>query len=179
MVKSQYQEMRGKWSSFFSLRTLRTIKFVHFEMYRSELVDIRKTDDVPPETEKGEYLYNPFPADFIPPIGENHLMHLYDHPEDAEIGPDCLNKIPRKMRQRLLVCPQRGTGLGWGIYFVEGLHWTKLWAVGFVGLTCSITFGALWTYFRNDIQGGFSVAACMMVMLTFTTGMLQTAFEPK
>ena len=106
-------------------------------------------------------------------------MHLYDHPEDAEVGPDCLNKIHRKMRQRLLVCPQRGTGLGWGIYFVEGLHWRKLWAVGFVGLTCSITFGALWTYFRNDIQGGFSVTACMMVILTFTIGMLQTAFEPR
>lgn len=56
-VRSQYHEMRGKWSSPFSLRTLRTIRFVHFEMYKSELVDIRKTDDTLPESKEDECLY--------------------------------------------------------------------------------------------------------------------------
>ena len=62
------------------------------------------------------------PAEVIPPVGENHLMHLYDHPEDAEDSAICLDKVPKKMRERLRMCPQRGTGIGWGIYFVEGLH---------------------------------------------------------
>lgn len=47
-------------------------------------------------------------------------MHLYGHPEDAEGTETRLDKVPRKLRGRLGVCPQRGTGLGWGIRFVEG-----------------------------------------------------------
>ena len=178
-LKSHYHEIRGRWSSFFSLRTLKSIRFVQFEMYKSELVDIRKVDDIPPETRKDEYRYRPIPADVIPPVGENHLMHLYKHPEDAEDTDVCLQKIPKKLRQRLLVCPDRGTGLGWGIYFVEGLHWTKLWWLGLAGLAASIAFGAAWSVVKDDVQGGFGVTACMMVALTFTTGILQAALEPK
>ncbi len=178
-LKSHYHEMRGRWSSFFSLHTLKSIQFVQFEMYKSQLVDIRKINDIPPETKKDEYRYQPIPAEVIPPVGENHLMHLYDHPEDAEDTGVCLQKIPKKMRERLLVCPSRGTGLGWGIHFVEGLNWTKLWWLGLVGFLASIAFGAFWSVVKGDIQGGFGVTACMMVVLTFTIGVLQAAFEPK
>ena len=178
-LKGHYHEMRGRWSFFFSLKTLRSIRFVQFEMYKSELVDIRKINDIPPETKKDEYRYRPFPAEVIPPVGENHFMHLYDHPEDAEDTGICLQKLPKKIRQRLLVCPHRGTGLGWGIHFVEGLHWTKLWWLGLTGFLASIVFGASWSVVQSDIQGGFGVTACMMVVLTFTMGILQAAFEPK
>jgi len=178
-LKTHYHEMRRRWSSFFSLKTLKSIQFVQFEMYKSELVDIRKTNDIPPETKKGEYRYQPIPAEVIPPVGENHLMHLYDHPEDAENTGVCLQKIPKKVRERLLVCPNRGTGLGWGIHFVEGLNWTKLRWLGLVGFLTSIAFGAFWSVVKDDIQGGFGVTACMMVVLTFTMGILQAAFEPK
>ena len=110
----------------FCVRKLRSIRFVKVELCPSTLVDIRKTNDIPPETYKNEYRYRPVPAEVIPPIGENHLMHLYDHPEDAEETAICLDRVPKKIRERLGVCPQRGTGPGWGIHFVEGLHWTKL-----------------------------------------------------
>lgn len=178
-LKSHHRSMRGRWVSFFSLRQLRSIRFVKFEMYPRTLVDIRKTDDIPPETHKDEYRYRPIPAEVIPPIGENHLMHLYDYPEDAEDTAICLDKVPKKLRERLGVCPQRGTGLGWGIHFVEGLHWIKLWILGFIGLLMSIAFGIAWACVRTDVQGGFGIAACMMVGLTFTTGVVQAALEPK
>jgi hypothetical protein len=50
ILREHYRDMRGQWHQYLSLRTLESIKFVHFEMYRSELVDIRKKDDVPPPT---------------------------------------------------------------------------------------------------------------------------------
>ena len=178
-LKFHYHEMRGRWTSFCSLKTLKSIRFVQFEMYKSELVDIRKINDIPPETKKDEYRYLPIPAEVIPPVGENHLMHLYDHPEEAEDTGVCLQKVPKKLRERLLVCPHRGTGLGWGIHFVEGLHWTKLWCLGLSGSLASIAFGAAWSVMKSDVQGGFGVTACVMVVLTFTTGILQAAFEPK
>lgn len=178
-LKRHYRSMRGQWVSMFSLRQLRSIRFVKFEVYPSTLVDIRKIDDIPPETYKDEYRYRPIPAEVIPPIGENHFMHLYDHPEDAEDTAICLDKVPKKLRERLAVCPQRGTGLGWGIHFVEGLHWTKLWILGFIGLLVSVGFGIAWACVRNDVQGGFGIAACMMVGLTFTTGIVQAALGPR
>ena len=50
--------MRGTVISYISLRTLCGIKFVHFEMYRSELVDVRKPDNIPPPENK-DYWYQP------------------------------------------------------------------------------------------------------------------------
>ena len=29
--------------------------------------------------------------------------------------------VPQKLRERLEVCPQKGTKIGWGIHFVEGV----------------------------------------------------------
>jgi hypothetical protein len=118
------------------------------------------------------------PAEVIPPVGENHLMYLYDHSEDAKDSAICLDKVPKKIRERLGMCPQRGTGIGWGIYFVEGLHWTKLWMSGMLGFVLSVALGIAWASFRSDVQGGFAIAACMMVGLTFTIGIIQSAMEP-
>ena len=113
--------MRGQLKRNLSLKNIKSIQFVQFEMYKSELVDIRKEDDIPPESRQDEYRYCPVPAELIPPIGENHLLHLFTHPEDADdVGEPCLCRMPKKLRERLLICPSRGTRLGWGIYFVEG-----------------------------------------------------------
>lgn len=86
--------------SLFSLRQLRSIRFVKFEMYPRTLVDIRRTDDIPLETCKDEYRYRLIPAEVIPRIGENHLMHLYDHPEEAEDTAICPDEVPMKLRER-------------------------------------------------------------------------------
>ena len=170
--------MRGRWLTLCSLKQLKAIRFVNFEMYPSQLVDIRKTHDIPPPILKNEYRYLPMPAEVIPPVGENHLMHLYNHPEDAEDSPICLEKVPKKMRERLGLCPRRGTGIGWGIHFVEGLSWTRLWLFGMLGFLISISFGVAWARIRDDIQGGFQIASCVMTGLTLTTGIVQAVLEP-
>ena len=117
------------------------------------------------------------PAEVIPPVCENNLMHLYDHSEDAEYSANCLDKVPKKIRERLGMCPRRGTGIGWCIYFVEGLRWTKLWMLGILRFLLSIVFGIAWARLRDDVQGGFAIVACMMVGLTFTAGVVQLAVE--
>ena len=164
-------------SSLFSLKKLKHIRFVQFELYHSSLADVRKQNDIPPEIKAHEYRYSPIPADIIPPVGENHMMHLYEHPEDAETTPDCFDKVPKKLREPLAVCSGQKTRIGWGIYFIEGLHWMKLWGFGFVGLVASFSFGLCWSIVRDDIQGGFAIAACLMVLFTSVVGALQAGVD--
>jgi len=178
-LRIHYHSMRGRWISFFSLKQLISLRFVRFEMYKSELVDIRKVDDIPPESSKDDYRYRPIPAELIPPVGPNHLMHLYEHPEHAEDDYTCLDRIPKKLREKLYLRPNRGTGLGWGIHLVEGLDWIKVWIFGSAGLLLSILFGLTWSIVRADVQGGFGITACMMVLFVFTVGIVQAAFEPR
>ena len=121
-IRSHYLQLRGRWLGLLSLRKLRSIEFARFEAYKSELVDIRKVPDIPPEDRTEDYLYAPRPAEYIPPVGNNHLLHLYDHPDHAEDDPVCQGKFPKKLHQRLAVSREAGTTLGWGIHFVEGLH---------------------------------------------------------
>ncbi|KAL8806994.1 MAG: hypothetical protein Q9182_000975 [Xanthomendoza sp. 2 TL-2023] len=110
----------------------------------SELADIQKWDDIPPESRKAEYRYNPIPAEIVPPIGPNHMMHLIEHPDHAEADGTCLDKVPKKLREKLRTCPNQGIGLGWGICFVEGLNWLTIWILGSAGLLLSMGFGILW-----------------------------------
>ena len=70
-----------------------------------------------------------------------------------------------------------GSGIGWDLQLVEGLDWAKLWIVGFIGLLLSMGFEVCWSVMRHDIQGGFGVTTCLMILLTFSTGVLQTALD--
>ena len=70
-----------------------------------------------------QYTYETMPADVMPPIGSNHLMHLFEHPEHAEVIPVLYRKIPKTLRARLVACPRKGSSVGWGLQFVEGMNW--------------------------------------------------------
>ncbi len=83
-----------------------------FELYMSSLVEIHAHGSIPPESRKDEYRYRPLPAEGIPPVGENHLMHLFNHPEDADEEVVCLEKFPKRLRERLSVCSNKRTNLG-------------------------------------------------------------------
>ena len=178
-LQASYRGLRGRFRSAFSLKTLKTIKFVKFEMYKSELVDIRKQDDIPPEDRKDEYLYRPIPAEIVPPIGDNHMMHLFTHPEDADNATAvCFDRIPKKVKDRLFVCRTRGTGLGWGIYFIEGWHYNIICLVAFtILLLASLIFLICWSVFKQDIQGASGVAAYTIAFITLLVGSLQAMFE--
>ena len=74
---------------------------------------------------------------------------------------------------------QRGRGVGWGVYFNEGLNLKKMCIFGLLGLFFSALFGVIWSVKRDDVHGGFSVAAFLMAALTFTTGIVQATLKPK
>lgn len=179
LLRSGYQDIRGRLKSSVSLKTINSIKFVQFEMYESELVDVRKANDIPPEDRRDEYLYRPMPADLIPPVGENHMLHLYTHPEDANASTGvCLGRIPKKLRERLRACPVQGTSLGWGIHIIEGWHFNLLWLTAFIiVLLASLTFLISWAILQHDLQGACGVAAYMLAFATLTVGSVQAAFE--
>ena len=179
-LRSLYKTAREEHVSFLSLRTLQSIRFVRFEVYSQRLVDIRMTPDMPDESRRDEYSYEPTPAEFLPPIGENHMMHLYRCPEDAEYTGICLSKIPKKTEGLawLPVHPQ-GCKMGWGLQFVEGLDVMKLWVSGFIGSIISIMFGIAWSMIKDNMQRGFAVAACMLTGLLFTSGLIQAAYAPR
>ena len=178
LLRNNYRQMRGRIRRLLSLKALRSIKFVQLEMYKSELVDIRKQDDLPPEDKKDEYRYNPVPAEIIPPVGENHMLHLINHPTHAEEDGFVLDRIPKKLRQRLLVCPSRGTGLGWGIYFIEGWQVSIITIVAFaVLLAGSLAFLICWSVLKHDIQGASGVAAYIIAFLGLAIGSVQAVFE--
>lgn len=172
-LRSLYKTAREEQVSFLSLKTLRSIRFVRFEVYSQRLVDVRMTPDMPDESRREEYSYDPMPAEFLPPIGENHMMHLYRCPDGADHTDICLSKIPKKIEGLawLPVHPQ-GCKVGWGLQFVEGLDVAKLWLLGLIGLMISITFRIAWSFVKGHMQSGFAVAACMLTGLIFTTGLI-------
>ena len=99
-LRTQYKSMQGKWRPWFSLKQLMRIEFVQFELHENELVDIRMRNVLRPET-RDDYRYRHAPPEYMPLIGEKLLMHLYEHAEDADDDPFCLDRIPKKLRESI------------------------------------------------------------------------------
>jgi hypothetical protein len=171
ILRSKYHKLTRTRFSWLSLKTLESIKFVYFEMYKSELVDVRKQDDVPPP-EDLEYRYEPAPPQLIPPVGSNYLMHISQHPECAEDEPICLSRFPKKQKEKLKCLS--GVRPGWGLQFIEGWDSKKIWIILFVffGLG-SLAMGVLWAVFEHSIQDAFSMAAYMVAFATVSVGTVQ------
>ena len=177
-LRSLYKTARKEHISFLSLKAIESIRFVRFEVYSQRLVDVLTSPDMPDERRSDQYFYRP--TEFIPPIGENHMMHLYNHPEETEHTAVCLGKLPKKIEGLAwLPTHSEGSKIGWGLQFVEGLDVKKLWVWGFIGFIISITFGVAWSFVKGDMQSGFAVAACMLTGLIFTTGLIQAAYAPR
>ncbi|PQE12412.1 transcription factor c2h2 protein [Rutstroemia sp. NJR-2017a BVV2] len=175
LLGQNYRQMRGRWISCISLRTLTSIKFVRFEMYRSSLVDVRQKDDVPPPGHV-EYRYLPTPPDLVPPIGENHMMHLFQHPDHADEETVCLDRFPKKLKERLQCKPGTPTSIGWGLEFVEDWDWKFIWWIAFAVLGLgSLLMGVLWVVFKHSVQDAFAIAAYMVAFVGVSVGALQSA----
>jgi hypothetical protein len=175
LLGQNYKQMRGRWLSYISLRTLTGIKFVRFEMYRSSLVDVRQKDDVPPPGH-AEYRYLPTPPDLVPPIGENHMMHLFQHPDHADEETVCLDRFPKKLKERLQCKPGTPTSIGWGLEFVEDWDWKFIWWIAFAVLGLgSLLMGVLWAKFEHSVQDAFAIAAYMVAFVGVSVGAMQNA----
>jgi hypothetical protein len=174
LLRAKYHQIRRNWRRrMLSFQTLTSIEFVQFELHRKSLVDIRKRDDIPP-ADRNEYRYQPLPAEVIPPVGKNFLMHIYNHPEDADQETVCLTRFPKRIKERLKL-GEADVPIGWGIEFVEGIHWKKVWCFGFAIVLLSLSTGIVWSCTKEDVQGGFGIAGFMMAFLMFTVGMVQAA----
>lgn len=109
-----------------SLRILDSITFVNFDIYKSELVDVRKQNDLPPPSDKN-YRYKPAPPELVPPIGSHYLVHVLQHPECAEDDPICLSRFPKKVKEKLRCIGVPGIKPGWGLQIVESWDIKKIW----------------------------------------------------
>lgn len=130
---------------------------------------------MPPEARKDEYQYQH--CDLIPPVGENLMAHLFQHPEDAnEISVTSL-RTPKKRKARLAVCPQAGTNVGWGIHLVEGWAMTRVWLLALSTFVLgSLIFGICWSILKHDTQGAFGVSAYIIALLALAIGTVQAYF---
>lgn len=174
-LNKHYQSKCNKWLSFISLRTITGIKFVKFEMYRkSQSVDVRLKNDIPPP-ENPNYCYAPVPVDLIPPVGENRLIHLFNNPDCAEDVLACLDRFPKKLKEKL-ACGDKVVVPSWGIDLEEGVCSKKTAIVYMVCVLVSSIWGILWTVLGHDIQGAFTISAYMIgIMVPLVTLMQHLA----
>jgi len=184
-LREAYLELKSRWSRWFSLRRVQSIRFVQvsldrkkwrradsleqFELHRKDFVDIRKVPDMPPEKRRDEYLYQP--CDHIPPVGEHLMAHLFHHLEDANEGSITCLRAPKKRKAILIVCAQQGTSVGWGIHLVEEWVVSGLWLLSLaLFMLGSLVFGICWAVLRHDVQGASGVAAYMVALVGLVVG---------
>ncbi|KAH7400191.1 hypothetical protein BKA64DRAFT_707877 [Cadophora sp. MPI-SDFR-AT-0126] len=172
VLRHMYFSLRQRWWSFLSLWSLKQINFVHFDLYEKSLIDVRELHVVPPEDEHTSYIHER--TNLKPPIGTNLLMHYISCPQDATLRSPCLDKIPKKIGGKLLVCPVKGVSPGWGLQFVEGWNWKKILLVSFFTFVISATIVAvLCWYSGRSIQDAFAISSFMLACFALSVGALQ------
>ncbi|KAJ2998137.1 hypothetical protein NUW58_g418 [Xylaria curta] len=165
LLRQCYRNQRvGNIRGIFRIFTkVRALQFVKFEVFRNKLVDVRACPSMP--TPGNEYAYDP--TDTIPPIGSNMLMHLFENPEHADVTLFLYNRFPKKLRAQLEACPLKGSSIGWGVEFVEGVDWHIVFAVSCLGFLFCLIFAVAWAATKGDIQGGFGIASFLLAFVVF------------
>jgi hypothetical protein len=119
-----------------------------------------------------EYMYEPMPPDAMPPIGPNMLMHLFENPDHADVTLFLYQRFPKKLRAQLEACPLKGSSIGWGIEFVEGVDWSAVFVTGCFGFLVCLVVAICWSAAKRDVQGGFGIASFLLTFLCFCIGIL-------
>ncbi|KAI8628488.1 hypothetical protein F5Y19DRAFT_438091 [Xylariaceae sp. FL1651] len=176
LLRQCYSDQRGdtSWKAFRVFRKVRALQFVKFEVFRNKLVDVRHCPSIPDATNTAvtEYTYDPIPPEAIPPIGPNMLMHLFEHPDHADVTLFLYNRFPKKLRAQLEACPMKGSSVGWGVEFVEGLDWFAVFVAGCIGFFLCLIVAISWSTARGDVQGGFGIASFLLAFLAFCGGII-------
>lgn len=173
----RYESFRWSFKHLLSFRTLLEVRFVEFQLRRNELANVLKLDALPPLEEKDHYKYTPMPPEYLPPIGSNEMIHYLEYPGDLPPGGDLFSCVPKKMRERLGVCPDKGYGIGWGIQFVEGVCYKKASLMMFLSAMLSIVLAVTWAVWKQDVQTAFTVGTYVFTVLASGLGSLQAVFE--
>lgn len=119
------------------------------------------------------------PADLMPPIGPNLLVHLLENPTHAGVLPDLYKRIPKKLRAKLPPCPQKGTSVGWGLAFTEGIDPFMFFLCGCVGFLTCLLAALAWTIAKSDVQGGFGIGAFLLSFMVLCGGLVHSSITTR
>lgn len=164
---------RHSWTHFFSLRTLTGIRFVEFTVCPRQLVSNLTQNRIPPSTQHAQYMLRPWPDDRVPRLCSDYLMHHFEYPECGDGIDLCLDQFPKKLKSQLEWC-RNEENIGWGIYFIEGIHVAKLCLALFALASGSLVFGVVYWYKTKDIQGAYTVASYMTALTGLLLGTWQS-----
>ncbi|KAI0545854.1 hypothetical protein F4679DRAFT_559546, partial [Xylaria curta] len=170
LQQSYFAQRRGPARELLRIFTkVQALQFVKFEVFRNKLVDVRSCPSLPTSS---DYTYDPMPPDVIPPIGPNLLMHLFENPDHADVTLFLYKRFPKKLRAQLEACPTKGSSIGWGVEFVEGVNWYAVFVSGFLGFLFCLLFAVAWSAAKGDVQGGFGIASFLLTFFVFCGGIL-------
>ncbi|CAI6289655.1 unnamed protein product [Periconia digitata] len=189
-LRRSYHKHRGRFRSYWSLTTVHSIHFMKFAYGGPRYVDVRCHDDlcepyqlcacIPPKDmvypHGPDYDCHPIPPRLSPPVGKRLMMDLFTHPESIEPNKRLvIEQLPKSRLGGLNAEYSHEFTHAWGIYFKEGWHWVKIWVFLGVGFfPPSLLFGVIWSVVRDDVQGGFGVAAWWLAGATIVVGILGT-----
>ncbi|OAG05389.1 uncharacterized protein CC84DRAFT_1243603 [Paraphaeosphaeria sporulosa] len=176
-LRDLYKSKRGHIRTLCSLKTVKGIHIVGFNLFAGGAVEVRHHKEcckqdctcLPPAalvqpSENAEYqCYPAGPLKYGPPILPEVLAHFYS-------SPSCIPEHVRSVLDRLPIRivgelhePIGEPAQGWGIYFHEGLDSDMITLLVFVMFfTGSLIFGILWSYLKMDVQGAFGVSAYIL-----------------
>lgn len=141
-------------------------------MYEKSLVDIKEVNAVPPSEFATQYRYEP--SKVKPPIGSNLLMHYLRCPEDASETAPCLRRMPKKLNDQLVACPNNGVSPGWGLHFEEGWSWKKiLTGLCFLFILASVLEAVLYWRFEHSAQDSLALGTFMLACFSVVVATLQ------
>ncbi|KAI1100631.1 hypothetical protein F4804DRAFT_348340 [Jackrogersella minutella] len=159
------------------IRRVKGIHFVQFDLHRTEIASIRDQPAIPPEDLLGQYQYDPMPAQLMPPIGSNMLVHFFENPTHASVLPDLYRRVPKKMREKLTPCQITGMSVGWGIQFVEGIDTFKFFLCGCTCFLLCLIIAVGWSAAKQDIQGGFGIGGFLLAFMVFCGGIVHSSLD--
>lgn len=175
LMKAEYTSLRSRWWSFLSLWSLRQIHFVHFEMYDPTIIDVKEANSLPQSRIPNEYKYET--CNLRPPVGSNILKHFMMHPSCAAVRRPYFDKVPKKIGQRLAVDPDKGVSPGWGLHFVEGWNWKKIFVAYLVFLVTSLLTALVFILLHYSIQDSFAIAGWTLAAFTLGITTLQVIYH--
>jgi len=99
-------------------------------------------------------------------------MHLFQNPSHADESSFCLNRFPKKLRQKLIYNGE--VKPGWGLQFIEGWDMRKIWTISFILFGFgSMLIGVLWGVYGRSIQDALAIASYIVAFATLSVGTLQ------
>ncbi|KAI0847673.1 hypothetical protein F5Y00DRAFT_240792, partial [Daldinia vernicosa] len=159
------------------MRRVKSIDFVQFDVHRSGVAAIRSKPALPPKELKDQYQYDPMPADLVPPIASNMLVHFLENPTHASVLPDLYKRIPKKLRQKLAPCQVTGMSIGWGIEFVEGIDSFMFFIFGSALFLICFIVAVGWSVIKQDVQGGFGIGGFILAFMLFCGAIVHSALD--